>query len=120
MVSASRRAKGALEAEVLAALWAADGPLTPEEARTAIGGDLAYTTVQTILVRLHEKGAVTRMPHGRGYAYAPELEESDLVARRMRQLLDSEDDRASVLSRFVSELRPTDEAALRRALRRRS
>jgi len=116
----SRRAKGALEAEVLAALWAADAPMTPDEARTTIDGDLAYTTVQTILVRLHDKGAVTRMPRGRGYAYAPVLDESDLVARRMRQLLDNEDDRASVLSRFVSELRPTDEAALRRALRHRS
>ncbi|MGH3743296.1 MAG: BlaI/MecI/CopY family transcriptional regulator [Mycobacteriales bacterium] len=116
----SRRAKGALEAEVLAALWAADGPMTPDEARTAIDGDLAYTTVQTILVRLHEKGAVRRTPHGRGYAYAPVLDESGLVARRMRQLLDGEGDRAGVLSRFVSELRPADEAALRRALRRRS
>lgn len=116
----SRRPKGALEAEVLAALWAAEGPMTPDEVRTTIDADLAYTTVQTILVRLHEKGAVSRMPHGRGYAYAPVLDESDLVARRMRQLLDSEDDRASVLRRFVSELRPTDEAALRRALRRRS
>lgn len=115
----SRRAKGALEAEVLAALWAADRPLTPDEARTATDGDLAYTTVQTILVRLHEKGVVSRRPQGRGFAYAPVLDESGLVARRMRQLLDGEHDRASVLRRFVSELRPTDEAALRRALRRR-
>lgn len=115
----SRRAKGALEAEVLAALWAAGGALTPDQARAAIGGELAYTTVQTILVRLHEKGAVTRTPHGRGYAYSPVLNESDLVARRMRKLLDGEGDRARVLSRFVSELRPADEAALRRALRRR-
>ena len=116
----SRRAKGALEAEVLAALWAADGPLTPDEARTSVGGDLAYTTVQTILVRLHEKGVVTRRPQGRGYAYTPVLDESGLVARRMRELLDREHDHAGVLSRFVSELAPKDEVALRRALRRRT
>lgn len=115
-----RRAKGALEAEVLAALWAANEPMTPESVRTAIGAGLAYTTVQTILVRLHDKGAVTREPRGRGYAYTAALDESGLVARRMRELLDGDRDRAGVLNRFVSELRPTDEAALRRALRRRS
>lgn len=109
-----------MEGEVLAALWAADGPLTPDRVRGTLRGDLAYTTVQTILVRLYEKGAVDRVPHGRGYAYAPVLAASDLVARRMRLLLDRESDRGTVLSRFVSDLCPADEAALRTALRRRT
>ncbi|MGH3825752.1 MAG: BlaI/MecI/CopY family transcriptional regulator, partial [Pseudonocardiaceae bacterium] len=44
-----RRAAGELEAEVLAALWAADGPLTAAHVRRAVSGGLAYNTVQTIL-----------------------------------------------------------------------
>jgi predicted transcriptional regulator len=113
-----RRARGAREAEVLAALWAAESPMTPEEVRQVLGDDLAYTTVLTILVRLQEKGAVRREERGRGFAYTPILDEADLIARRMRSLLDTETDRDGVLSRFVSALQPGDAAALRAALRK--
>jgi predicted transcriptional regulator len=111
-----RRARGVLEAEVLAVLWASDSPLSPEAVRCELGDDLAYTTVMTILARLHEKGAVRREAHGRGYAYAPLLDEAGLAAQRMRALLDGEDDRAGVLSRFVAGLDDSAQAAVRRAL----
>jgi predicted transcriptional regulator len=113
-----RRARGARESEVLAALWASETPMTPEEVRQVVGDELAYTTVLTILVRLQEKGAVTRAPRGRGFAYAPILDDADLVARRMRSLLDAEVDRDGVLSRFASSLEPDDAEALRAALRK--
>jgi hypothetical protein len=32
-----RRTRGELEAEVMAALWAADGPMTPAGVRAALG-----------------------------------------------------------------------------------
>ena len=53
-----RRPAGELEASVLAALWAADAPLTPGAVQLELGGGLARTTVTTILTRLHAKGAV--------------------------------------------------------------
>ena len=112
----AKRPPGALESAVLAELWAAEGALSAEQVRTNIGGNLAYTTVQTILVRLFEKGAVTRVEAGRGFVYSPVLDDADLTARRMRSLLDREPDRDGVLSRFVASLDPEDEAALRRAL----
>lgn len=119
-----RRAPGSLEAEVLAALWAADEPLTPEDLRTLLSRELAYTTVSTILARLYEKGAVGREIRGRGYCYFPVLDQQGLTARRMRALLDGQVDRAGVLSRFVDSLDAKTLAALRRALgappRRRS
>ena len=59
-----RRAFGELEGQVLAARWAADRPLVPAEALDAVGGDLAYTTVMTILVRLHDKGLIERLLDG--------------------------------------------------------
>lgn len=114
-----RRAKGSLESEVLAALWAADGPLTPAEVAAAIGGDLAYTTVQTILVRLHAKGAVAREQVGRAFTYTPVLDDAGLTADRMQALLDKGGDRVAVLSRFVGALSSEDETALAELLARR-
>ena len=113
---ADRRRQGSLETEILAALWSADSPLTPEEVRSSLGEQLAYTTVQTVLVRLHDKGVVERRHQGRAYAYSPLLDEKDLTARRMRSLLESEGDLDGVLSRFVSTLDDDQAAALRRVL----
>src|SRR4051794_41404934 len=67
---AGGRRRGALEQEVLACLGAAGRPLTVAEVQADLGGKLAYTTVLTALSRLHAKGALTRQPAGRGYAYA--------------------------------------------------
>lgn len=114
----NRRAKGALEAEVLAVLWAGEGPLSPEQVRKALPGELAYTTVMTILVRLYEKGVVTRQAGGRGYRYSPVLDQAGLTAKRMQALLDGQADRAGVLSRFVDGLDTKTLASLRRALQR--
>ena len=111
-----RRSQGSLEAEILAALWSTDSPLTPEEVRAALGHELAYTTVQTVLVRLVDKGIVQRRPHGRAYAYSPLMDEKDLAARRMRTLLAAEGDLDGVLSRFVAALDDEQSAALRRVL----
>jgi predicted transcriptional regulator len=112
-----RRAAGGLESEVLATLWAAEHPLTTAEVVTALGDGLAYTTVQTILTRLHGKGAVRREPAGRAHAYAPVLDAAGLAAQRMRAVLDKGGDHATVLSRFVGTLTPEQEATLAELLR---
>jgi predicted transcriptional regulator len=112
----TRRPAGSLESEVLAALWAADRPLTPGEVSEAVGGELAYTTVQTILTRLHRKGAVEREPAGRAHAYRPVIDDAGLAAQRMRAMLDRGGDHAAVLTRFVGTLTPDDEATLAKLL----
>jgi predicted transcriptional regulator len=111
-----RRPAGELEASVLAALWAADAPLTPGAVQLELGGGLARTTVTTILTRLHAKGTVTRARSGRGYAYAPAQDSPGLTARRMHAELDKDEDRGTVLARFVSDLSPEDEQLLRTLL----
>jgi len=116
MSRTQRRESGGLEAEVLAALWAADTPLTPGEVVDAVGGDLAYNTVQTILTRLYQKGAVRRELAGRAHAYTPLLDEAGLAARRMRAVLDRGGDQAAVLSQFVGTLSPDEEKTLSRLL----
>ena len=113
---AGRRASGELEAEVLAVLQRAGAGLSPGEVRERIGGDLAYTTVVTILSRLHAKGVLARHKDGRAYRYAPVSDQPGLAARRMARVLDEESDRAAVLARFVSTLSESDEDLLRRML----
>ncbi|MDH6134448.1 putative transcriptional regulator [Kitasatospora sp. MAA4] len=116
-VPAARRPSGELEAQVLAALWAAHQPLTPQDVQLALGGDLARTTIATILARLHDKGTVARTRVGRAYAYTPTVRDpAGLAARRMRTELDREEDRSTVLARFVSDLSDDDERLLRELL----
>src|SRR4051812_18191369 len=119
MTGTSRRPAGALEADVLGVLWAADDPLTPADVRDELGGDLAYTTVMTVLARLHEKGLLVRHRIGRVFAYAPAVHRAALAAERMRELLEEGPDRAAVLARFVGSLTPMDRRALRDVLSRR-
>ncbi len=113
-----RRPDGALEREVLHVLWGADAALTPAEVLERLELDLAYTTVTTVLGRLHDKGQATRTPRGRAFAYASAISESELTAEQMRAVLSSAGDRAGALSGFVGGLSKKDRGALRRLLDR--
>jgi len=107
---------GELESDVMGQLWGADHPLIASEVRDALGGELAYTTVMTILGRLWEKGLAQRERRGRAYAYWPSLSEAELTAQRMRAVLDRTEDREKTLARFVGELSTKDERVLRRIM----
>ena len=101
---------------MLAVLQAAGSALSPGEVRDRLGGDLAHTTVVTILSRLHAKGVLERRKAGRAFRYVPVADEPGLAARRMARVLDAEPDREAVLARFVSDLSDADEHLLRRML----
>ena len=111
----NRRGAGELASEVLAILQAG-APLSPADVRERLGGDLAYTTVVTILSRLHAKGVLDRERTGRAFRYTPVADEPGLAARRMASVLAGEADREAVLARFVSGLSDEDEQAMRRML----
>ncbi|GGY39636.1 BlaI/MecI/CopY family transcriptional regulator [Streptomyces omiyaensis] len=115
---ARRRGQGELEVQVLAAVRAAGGPVTAGRVRERLGGGLAYTTVITILTRLHAKGAVARERVGRSFEWTAVADEAGLAALRMRRLLDGEGDREAVLTRFVTTLPSSDEQLLRELLAR--
>lgn len=112
----SRRPDGALETEVLHVLWAADNPLLPAEVKARLRSTLAYTSVATVLSRLHAKGLAVRTPAGRGFAYQASVDESDLAVRRIDELLDAASDRATVLSRFIGRLSAREAKAVRSLL----
>ena len=113
---AQRRPAGALEAEVLAVLRAAEVPLTPGQVRERLGvgehGELSYSTVVTIVSRLHAKGLLARERAGRGFAYTP-VDPASLAAGQMSRALDAGADHRAVLTRFVSGLSGRDARLLR-------
>lgn len=115
-----RRRAGELSGLVLEILRQADRPLTPgqvlDRLHSAGSRPLAYTTVVTILSRLHDQGIADRFRTGRAYAYQAAADEAQLAGRRMQRLLDAEDNRASVLASFVDGLSARDEQVLRELL----
>jgi predicted transcriptional regulator len=111
-----RRAPGTLESEVMGVLWARTTPLTATEVQSAIGGDLAYNTVQTILIRLHEKSLLLRERVGRGHVYWPVEDAATAAAAQMRAALADRPDRLAVLQQFAASLDDADAAALRQLL----
>jgi predicted transcriptional regulator len=70
----------------------------------------------TALTRLHEKGVVSRERVGRAYAYTAVLDRPGIAAARMRELLETGDDREAVLARFVGSLSDDDERVLNELL----
>jgi predicted transcriptional regulator len=108
---------GSLEAEVMAVLWAAAGPLpvraVVERLNAGRGTPLAYTTVMTVMTRLAGKGVLERTPGpGRGYVYAPVAADSAEIA--VRGVLAEFGEAA--LARFVDQVEM--DAELRERLRR--
>jgi BlaI family penicillinase repressor len=59
-----------LELEIMNVLWDA-GPSTVAEVQPRLQGELAYTTVMTMLNVLLRKGKVQRLQEGRAYRYSP-------------------------------------------------
>ncbi|GGQ29986.1 BlaI/MecI/CopY family transcriptional regulator [Streptomyces mutabilis] len=108
-----RRGQGELEALVLSALRETGGPATAGQVHDYLGEDLAYTTVITILTRLLDKGVVARERSGRSFVWRPVADQAGLAARKMRRVLDAENDREAVLTSFLTALDPADEQLLR-------
>jgi len=81
------RSVSAAEFAVLEALW--EGPGAPVELQARLaqrGPDWAYTTVQTLLHRLLEKGFVQRKRAGVAQVYRAIVDRDELVARHVSDL----------------------------------
>lgn len=79
---------GELQAQIMAVLWRT-GEGTVEQVRTGLPPRYqgAYTTVQTVLNRLAERGLLKRDKQGKGFVYRPRISESDYVARSIERTL---------------------------------
>jgi predicted transcriptional regulator len=97
-------------------LWAHSEPVSAAVVQAEIGGGLAYNTVQTILIRLHEKGQAERRRDGRGHVYWPTQDAASAAADKMRAALAGRADRQAVLRQFAASLDDRDAAELRTLL----
>jgi predicted transcriptional regulator len=112
---------GELEGSIMAVLGDADGPLTVREVHEALSGSrsLAYTTVMTVMGRLHAKGVLNRSEAHRAFSYEPVHSRADHAAHLMAQALADSHDRDAALVHFVDSITADEEGVLRAALRRR-
>ena len=90
----------------------AAAPLSPGQVRERLSEDLSYSTVVTIVSRLHAKGLLERERTGRAFAYRP-VDDASRAASQMSQALETGSDHGAVLSRFVSGLSGRDARLLR-------
>lgn len=98
-------------------LWAQPEPLTARSVLRELGdAELAYTTVKTVLDRLHRKRLVHREPAQRAWRYRAASGRDDHVAELMLRALDQTGDRDGALIRFARAVSDTDADVLRQAL----
>jgi BlaI family transcriptional regulator, penicillinase repressor len=91
----------------MSALWRL-GSGTVEQVRIALPPRYrgAYTTVQTVLNRLAERGLLTRRRGGSAIVYTPRMTEVEYVSRSIEQTLAaaSSDAREAAIARLIREL----------------
>lgn len=75
-----------LELQMMQVLWR-DGPCNVQRVQKEIAGDLAYTTVQTVLNSLHQKGKVRRKLNGRAFEYHAAVAEQTVVRKAVRDFV---------------------------------
>jgi predicted transcriptional regulator len=75
-----------LELEVMQVLWR-QGPGNVQAVHTGLQSDLAFTTVQTVLNVLYQKGRVRRALKGRAYEYRPVASKESVLGQAVRDLI---------------------------------
>lgn len=87
-----------------------------EDVRGALRKPGAYTTVQTVLNRLAERGLLLRERVGNAIHYSPRLSEADYLARSLNRTLEgaSDDARRAALAALVGDLKPAELSAIRK------
>lgn len=80
--------RGSLQAEVMRAMWRLDEG-TVDDVRDTMPRSrrAAYTTVQTVMNRLLDRGLLERKRRGKAFVYRARVPESELVARSLRERL---------------------------------
>lgn len=113
------RGLGELEARVMDVLWSATRPLRVRDVleRLDTTRPLAYTTVMTVLDKLHGKGYARRARAGRAYEYTAAESREEVGAKLLREVLQTSGDSERILLHFARSMTPEESDILRRALR---
>ena len=97
---------GELEAMVMTCLWQRGEPMTVREVLRELNGGRtwAYTTVMTVLDKLHRKGQVQREMKDRVWRYTPVRTRAEHTAALLQEVLADGGDRREALLHFVADL----------------
>ena len=99
--------RGSLQVEVMRVMWRLD-EATVDEVRAAQRPSrrAAYTTIQTVMNRLLDRGLLERRRRGKAFVYRARYPESQFLARALRDRLAgaSEDARTEALLTLVDGL----------------
>jgi predicted transcriptional regulator len=119
-MSAPQPLHGDLQARVMAVMWRLE-TATVEQVRAALPPRHrgAYTTTQTVLNRLAERGLLNRRKEHNVIVYRPAIAEADHVSQSIARRLEtaSSDARQTALARLLGELSDSELSALRRLAR---
>ncbi|SEL49938.1 BlaI/MecI/CopY family transcriptional regulator [Nonomuraea pusilla] len=112
------RGLGELESAIMDRMWARRAPASVRDVLEELRQErsIAYTTVMTVMDKLHTKGLLKRAPQGRAYVYEPVSSREAYTAELMRQTLAGGGNRAATLVHFLERLTPEEAAALQTAL----
>ncbi|MEV0143766.1 MULTISPECIES: BlaI/MecI/CopY family transcriptional regulator [unclassified Nonomuraea] len=112
------RGLGELESAIMDRMWARRRPASVREVFEDLKQErtIAYTTVMTVMDKLHTKGLLKRRPVGRAYVYEPVASKEAYTADLMRTVLAGGGNQAATLVHFLERLTPEEAAALEAAL----
>lgn len=80
--------RGDLQNEIMALIWRL-GEATVEDVRSnqPPRRRAAYTTIQTVMTRLFERGLLARERRGQAFVYSPKIDEASYLARSISRRL---------------------------------
>jgi predicted transcriptional regulator len=98
---------GELQSQIMAALWRL-GSGTVEQVRAELPPRYrgAYNTVQTVLVRLTDRGLLSRTKVRNAFEYKPKVSEAEYLSRSIARTLAgaSSDARQAALARLIGTM----------------
>ncbi|AQZ61699.1 Transcriptional regulator, MecI family [[Actinomadura] parvosata subsp. kistnae] len=112
------RGLGELESTIMEHMWAIRQPASVRAVLEHLRQDrtIAYTTVMTVMDKLHTKGMLKRKSAGRAYIYEAVSSKEAYTAEVMRESLAGSGNRAATLVHFLERLTPEEASALEAAL----
>ena len=78
---------GSLQLQILKVLWDR-GPSAVADVHGALAGDLAYTTVATMLRKMEARGLVRHREEGRKFVYEAAVRQAEVITSLVGEVLD--------------------------------
>nr|WP_307846348.1 BlaI/MecI/CopY family transcriptional regulator [Actinospica durhamensis] len=109
---------GELESVVMERIWRLGRPVVVRDVYEDLKAEraIAYTTVMTVMDKLHSKGWLRRESRGRAYEYEAVAAKEAYTARLMRDALATSENQAAAFVHFLGQLTEQETRALQAAL----